>query len=95
MEYLEVKYLECHCTSPECVTRFSWVVENDNKDFQELSVQTQLVNSYPWYKRLWYAFQYVVARKHLGWSETLMTMDQVKRLKLIVDEYMSEYEADK
>ena len=52
---LETHYFDCVCTMAEHTLRFMY-----DPDFGDLYAELLLCQYHPWYKRLWYAFKYVL-----------------------------------
>lgn len=76
----------CKCMSPEhllaaYVTTFP---KHGDKDFY---FSMQLNHYRPWYRRIWPAIKYIFGNTSIGWAETLISPDDLNRLKQLIQQY--------
>jgi malate/lactate dehydrogenase len=77
---IKFHYIECACLSPLHTLRF--YLDEDN----QLSVETYLNCYYPWYKRIWIAFKYVIGYNNSGaFDETILNQDSQNKLRELLD----------
>lgn len=82
-------YLECVCTDPEHVLRFT-LASADGKDWPPvLTAYLHLSPFLPWYKRIWEGIKYVLGIRNQDGHFTGWTMDDRDIEKLL--ELLSEY----
>ena len=87
MEYI---YIECVCTSAEHTMRF---MLDDDELYPHIYVEMQLSQSLGFFKRLWRAVKYVFGYecKYGHWDETLLTANEVKKLRDLCDRHLEQW----
>jgi len=87
---MEYTYVECDCTSGEHTIRF--VLESDEV-YPHIYVNMQLSHSRSFFKRLWLAVKYVFGYecKYGHWDETLLTADEVEKLRGLCDRHLEQW----
>ena len=89
---MENRYLECNCTSIDHLVRFGWFANEEDPEFQYMYVEVQMSPYMGFFGRLWHGIKYILDIDRTGWSETLMFPEDAKKLRGIIDEYISECE---
>lgn len=88
----ENHYIECDCSSPNCIMRYTLNDYIEGKDYwPEIVIDFQL-NRYRFFKRLWLAIKYLFAYKcEFGhWDCVLMSGENVKKLRDLCDRHLEQ-----
>lgn len=83
--------IECECHSPDHLLIVDCEDVDDNKDNKERI--TLLISVYfsanwkaPWYKRIWYALEFIFYRKKFCWGDDIVIgMNNLHQLKEVVE----------
>jgi len=77
----EILHVDCQCLSFMHMLRFWFEPESGC-----IEVDTHLSNRYPWYRRVWVAWLYVLGRdvKHYGYNSTSITQDKLVQIKSLI-----------
>ena len=87
---MEKRYLECNCEASEHLVRFGWWTNEKDPNLQYLYIEVQTATWMGFWSRVWTAFKYIFGLGNIGWSETIMFEGEAKKLRNIIDEYLSE-----
>ena len=88
---MKTHYIECDCGGFGHLARISYF--EDDKEYAYLNMQ---LNHYlPWYKRMWYAINYVFGREvdQCNYVENCMSVDARKQLIAFLQESIGENNA--
>jgi hypothetical protein len=94
------EFFVCKCGNVEDhvifeVVRYKW--NDDEICDHDLTVHVQMNHFLPWYKRLYRAFLYVIAKNSTWYhySETLISVEDAVRMRDILDKYIEEKNQEK
>ena len=80
----------CDCHDPHHMMAFYYDEEND-PEFDELYVETQLNQALPWWKRVIVAVGYVLGKRSIygygHWAEGSIGIDSAKELRVFLDKF--------
>lgn len=88
MTKFRTEFFECGCYSPDHLMKVS-----GEPDWGHMTFCLQLSHYLPWYRRVWVAFKYAVGWRSAfacDWADCLVELEDVPRLKKIVDEFLVE-----
>lgn len=83
---MKTKYVECHCTFPEHLCRFSF--DDEHFIYLDVNLSTYL----PWWRRIWEAIKYIFGSQRCGWAEILLDEEKISQIIDIFDEYRKQNE---
>lgn len=70
-ETLNTEHFDCECHDAAHSIRVTYI-GNEESDFPpEYTLNVQLREYLPWYKRVWHALRYVFTANHGGWDYTM------------------------
>lgn len=82
-------YFECNCGILEHVMRvtlFRW------ENWIDFIIETQFAPDKGFFRRLKFAFKYLIFNYPLQSSESILNIEQVKKLRNVCDEYLTDVE---
>jgi hypothetical protein len=96
-DYIHTYYIECECTSFDHLVRLNWFEDHNVTTIQDIDgwvyLEVKLSHYIPWYKRIWGAVKYVFGKDELTYCDTMISVNEAKRVVASLNEFTDYKEA--